>query len=154
VIYSIADLGIKVVMASNDVWLKKLGLQTDDDIIATGWIPFNKYHNIYAMADLSLAPLVDNGYNRCKSELRAVLAGAWGVPTVCSAVAPYLRFTNGNQIIVTPERQQGWMNAIMSFFDDNCHKNPYPKLVADIRDNYDIVNINRLREGWWSRLWD
>jgi GT2 family glycosyltransferase/glycosyltransferase involved in cell wall biosynthesis len=39
--------------------------------------------------DVLLAPLVDNGFNRCKSNLKLLDAAALGIPAVASSVTPY-----------------------------------------------------------------
>lgn len=39
--------------------------------------------------DILIAPLVDNGFNRCKSNLKLLDAAALGIPAVASAVTPY-----------------------------------------------------------------
>lgn len=59
--------------------------------------------------DLALAPLEDNVFNQCKSNLRLLEYGACGFPVVCSDVRPYqcdLPVTR-----VKP-RFHGWVDAI------------------------------------------
>ena len=55
-------------------------------------LPFQKYPRILSAFDVALAPLKNDVFNRCKSSLRLLEYGAWGVPYVASKVAPYWRF--------------------------------------------------------------
>lgn len=56
------------------------------------WINFGQYYNTLPKLgfDIGIAPLVDNSFNRCKSNLRWLEYSALGIPAVLSAVGPYL----------------------------------------------------------------
>lgn len=55
------------------------------------WVHFDKYYKTLGDLGLSIgvAPLVDNAFNRCKSNLRWLEYSALGIPTVASRVGPY-----------------------------------------------------------------
>ena len=53
--------------------------------------PIGWYGSMYREADVGLAPLKDNhGFNKMKSQLKLIEAGAWGIPVIMSKVAPYM----------------------------------------------------------------
>lgn len=75
--------------------------------------------NQYTMAlanldcDLMVAPLEDNHFNRCKSNLRLIEAGACSFPVIASPVTPYL---DGNPPVFRhAETPEEWIKAIEDF---------------------------------------
>ena len=59
------------------------------------------YGRMYDHIDVLFAPLVDNEFNRCKSELKMLEAGAKGVAFIGSDVMPYKNFgTKFNSVLV------------------------------------------------------
>lgn len=62
--------------------------------------------------DLMLAPLEDNLFNRCKSNLRLIEAGACRFPVIASPVEPY---TDGNPPIRYAETSDAWISEIEQF---------------------------------------
>lgn len=59
--------------------------------------------------DLALAPLEDNLFNRCKSNLRLLEYGACGFPVVCSDIAPY---QGDLPVTRVKPRFRDWVDAI------------------------------------------
>ena len=66
-------------------------------------VKMEEYYNVPSIADIGLAPVVHNKFNDAKSELKCLEYGIWGIPTVCSSAAPYVRFNeiSGGANIVT-----------------------------------------------------
>ncbi|WP_125077123.1 glycosyltransferase [Pseudoxanthomonas sp. SGT-18] len=65
--------------------------------------------------DLAIAPLEDNQFNRCKSNLRLLEFGACGFPVVCSDVEP---FRDGLPVTRVKRRFRDWMEAIRMHLSD------------------------------------
>lgn len=57
--------------------------------IHLGWIPFEVFPLVLHQMDIVLAPLVDEPFMRCKSNIRCMTAGLVGAPVVASPVGPY-----------------------------------------------------------------
>jgi glycosyltransferase involved in cell wall biosynthesis len=76
--------------------------------------------------DVGLAPLVDNDFNRSKSNLRWLENTAQGMPTVASDVIPYR--TANKDAIVLCRTEAEWFNAISGLIED-------PKLRKKIASN-------------------
>jgi GT2 family glycosyltransferase len=65
--------------------------------------------------DIALAPIEDNFFNQCKSNLRLLEYGAMGWPVVCSDVYPYQ--TDNPPVIRVKNDPNEWIQAIESLFD-------------------------------------
>ncbi|BBT39276.1 Glycosyl transferases group 1 [Pseudomonas guariconensis] len=65
--------------------------------------------------DLGVAPLEDNFFNRCKSNLRLLEFGACGVPVICSDVEAYRGQLPVRRVDNRPE---AWVDAIRAHIDD------------------------------------
>lgn len=65
--------------------------------------------------DVAIAPLEDNLFNRCKSNLRLLEFGACGFPVVCSDITPY---RCGLPVTRVKPRFRDWVEAIRMHIDD------------------------------------
>ena len=116
-------------------------------------LPYDQLHAIkhknaynyafnYNLIDIALAPLEDNEFNRCKSSLKILEAGAFGVPIICSNVEPYKDFIKKCLVI-----QLGKLDKQIN----DLLKNPKKieimgkNLQKYVKENYNIETINKLR---------
>lgn len=79
---------------------------------------FDRYQTVISQFDVGVAPLQNTEFNRCKSDLRLLEYGAWGVPYVASNIAPYRRFAGevfGGYLAATPEE---WIGGLLALRDD------------------------------------
>ena len=74
-----------------------------------------EYGEVYKHFDFVLAPLQDNHFNNCKSELKIVEAAAYSLPIICSAVYPYLYHTANDGVIFAT--QNNWKASIEKLID-------------------------------------
>ncbi|MCU1759164.1 glycosyltransferase [Pseudomonas sp. 14P_8.1_Bac3] len=65
--------------------------------------------------DLALAPLEDNLFNRCKSNVRLLEFGVCGVPVICSNLEAY---RDGLPVKRVENRFENWVEAIRAHVDD------------------------------------
>jgi GT2 family glycosyltransferase/glycosyltransferase involved in cell wall biosynthesis len=65
--------------------------------------------------DLALAPLQQNPFNECRSNLRLLEYGACGVPVVCTDIAGY---QGPLPVMRVKNRDQDWLAAIRMHLDD------------------------------------
>jgi O-antigen biosynthesis protein len=81
------------------------------ELIQSGKIEFHPWVKLYELPGLltrlkincMVAPLIDNTFNRCKSDIKLVEANALGIPIICQDMvtyekAPY-KFTTGDEMI-------------------------------------------------------
>ncbi|WP_244563539.1 glycosyltransferase [Pantoea rodasii] len=100
--------------------------------------------------DLALAPVEDNIFNACKSNLRLLEYGACGIPVICSDVACY----RGDDLPVTriSNRFIDWRDAIrMHLSDPEASARMGEALQVAVRDDW-MLTGNNVR-GWvkaWS----
>lgn len=63
-------------------------------------LPFELYHQRFSNAWVNLAPLQATPFTQCKSALKVLEAGYWGVPTICSPLPDAERFRNRGALAV------------------------------------------------------
>lgn len=80
-------------------------------------VPFDRYPQALAalQLDLAVAPLEDNLFNRCKSNLRLLEYGACGYPVVASDLLPY---QNSLPVTRVKNRYRDWVSAIRMHVSD------------------------------------
>jgi GT2 family glycosyltransferase/SAM-dependent methyltransferase len=80
-------------------------------------VPIEEYPRKLASLnlDLALAPLEENAFNECKSNLRLLEYGACGFPVICTDIVPY---RNDLPVTRVKNRYKEWMGAIRTHLDD------------------------------------
>lgn len=99
--------------------------------------------------DIAIAPLEDNLFNRCKSNLRLLEYGAVGWPVVCSDVEPY-RTDDPPVLRVGPEAQ-AWVDAIRSLYDPARRQTLASALAQWVNRHYRLPKQVAL---WQAALFD
>jgi glycosyltransferase involved in cell wall biosynthesis len=84
----------------------------------------------YNFVDVCLAPLRDTTFNRCKSELKLVEAGAMNKAIICSDVYPYNTVIKHgvNGLLVKESRPRDWYKMIKKLINE-------PELRKTLADN-------------------
>ncbi|PPT90695.1 O-antigen biosynthesis protein [Xanthomonas theicola] len=98
--------------------------------------------------DLALAPLEDNLFNRCKSNLRLLEYGACGYPVVASDLPPY---QDGLPATLVKNRFRDWINAIrMHLADAQASAAAAAALHAAVRRDWMLhgANLQAWRAAW------
>ena len=119
------------------------------------------YGSMYREADIVLAPLKDNTlFNRVKSQLKVIEAGAYSCPIICSDYGPYTiddieGKTDGivKGILVKEGDSMGWYNA-MEYYLNNPDKikEHGDNLRKYVENTYDISIVNKLRVESYRKL--
>lgn len=81
-------------------------------------VPFGEYPGKLGSLnlDLALAPLLDNPFNRCKSNLRLLEYGAAGFPVLASPASAY----TGAPVFFTEDNSaESWIASLRRIMDDN-----------------------------------
>ncbi len=99
--------------------------------------------------DIAIAPLEDNIFNRCKSNLRLLEYGAMGWPVVCSDVYPYQ--TNQPPVLHAKNSKEDWIANIRSLYDFGKRKTYSQRLHQWVQQHYILKNLTA---QWQLALFD
>jgi glycosyltransferase involved in cell wall biosynthesis len=106
----------------------------------------NTYATAYNLFDVSLAPLENNLFNRCKSELKMIEAGVMGKAIIVSNIYPYTNLITKKNCIAVSDNKMGWYDGMKKLI-----KNPRlaedlsQQLAQDVKEKYDITKVNEKR---------
>lgn len=109
---------------------------------------FDNFPNIPSMFDIGLVPLDDSNFNESKSYLKILEYGIWGVPTICSQVAPYQEFFDlaPNSTILVKNKPNKWLEAISKLIEDTELRKEMSKNVKEaILEKCTLKNVNQDR---------
>lgn len=99
--------------------------------------------------DLMIAPLEDNLFNRCKSNLRMIEAGACSFPVIASPVTPYLEANP--PVYGYAKTSDEWIDLIEKFMalPDSQRADHGRKMRSWARNNFCLDDkIQKRTEGW------
>ena len=89
--------------------------------------------------DIAVAPLEDNLFNRCKSNLRLLEYGAMSWPVVCADVLTYQ--TNNPPVIRVKPTVPDWLDALNSLIDNEAERLRLGnELHSWVANNYTLEN--------------
>jgi len=105
------------------------------------FVSISEYPNKMASLDLDIAvaPLEDNFFNSCKSNLRLLEYGAMSWPVVCSDVFPYQ--TNNPPVIRVKHSVADWLDALNKLIEDESERLRLGKALNTwVVNNYTLSN--------------
>jgi hypothetical protein len=109
-------------------------------------LPVDLYMNFYAEADMLVTPLLDNKFNRMKSNLKALEAGAKRIPILTYDRDPYAD-------IPTIFKVENWERDIKRMAFSKQMRDDYGQANGEyVREHYDIFKINELRYAIYNKL--
>lgn len=118
-------------------------------------VPYEIFMRTASAADVVIAPLEQSAFNACKSEIRLIEAGAWGVPAVASAVAPYRRFEGGDGacLLVEGNDLEQWHYGLTRLLDDRTLREVTGRRARiAVETRYSLSAVNRTRAELWAKL--
>lgn len=115
--------------------------------------PANEYGTLYNEIDVSLVPLRSNNFNKYKSELKLVEAGAMGKAAIVTRVKPYdhfpeecIHFVNENDM------NEGWIDAIDQMMNKDYRDQKAKNLEEYCNEHYDVEKIAEKRYKLYCSL--
>jgi len=102
----------------------------------------NSYGLLYDQFDIAIAPLEDNKFNRCKSNLKIIEAGMKGLPILAQGIHPYTDEHRG--IFKVDNWKQAIEKAKTLSIDDI--RDAGQNLLTYVLENYDLNKVNELRK--------
>lgn len=111
----------------------------------TDYRPIDKYPKWVHSKDfdIGLAPLVDNNFNRGKSNLRYLEYSALGIPTIASPVDHFIRTEKDKNILFASNAEE-WKIQMQRLIDDVEERQSIgEKAYQDVKANWNVKNLGR-----------
>ena len=120
-------------------------------------LPVEQYATMYKYFDIALVPLADNEFNRCKSELKIIEAGHFGIPVIASNVYPYNTVIehgyNGYLISNSKDCHKQWLKYTQELVNDPVLRyHMGQNLKRTILDKFNIAKSNEIRFNLYRKL--
>lgn len=131
-----------------DVWKRYEEILQPDEII--NWMQPTHYACLYNRIDISLIPLVDNEFNRCKSELKLIEAGWFKKACIVSNNLPYSRIINVNNSYIAETNHDWYRGLKLMINSPEVRVKLAEQLQKDMADyNMNVVNHFR-KQAFYS----
>lgn len=115
------------------------------------------YAKGYNEMDVVMAPLVDDEFNKCKSQLKLIEAGFMGRPVICSDIEPYRLdgLNEENCIFVKGKDPNEWYYKMRKLLlNPELIKEMGANLKRDMMAKYDMEKVNETRVELYRELID
>lgn len=103
------------------------------------------YMSVYDGHAVAIAPLVDNEFNKCKSNLKILEAGAKGLPIICSKVLPYYNPVDANVVTYAESKAEWHYEVVKLQRNPNYAFDRGMMLAEHVRTHYNLADANELR---------
>lgn len=112
------------------------------------YLKLENYMEHYKHARISIAPLLNNEFNKCKSNLKALEAGCKGIPLLCSDVGPYRDLP-----AIHCKSNKDWYNNLKDLVrnPDKIDK-AGSELEEYVKTNYNLKTINDKRKTIYENI--
>jgi glycosyltransferase involved in cell wall biosynthesis len=87
--------------------------------------------------DIALAPVINNSFNNCKSDLKIKEYSALGLPIIASPIVPYVAAAQSGSAVIFADSFDEWYNKIVDLIE-----NPDKR-----------TEIGRKNKEWMSQYW-
>ena len=122
----------------------------------TGRAGYRDFPRFYAKLgiDISVAPLKDTQFNRCKSNIKWMEAAMLGIPTVASDVEPYKCIRHSETGYLATSTQQ-WIKYLSWLIEDKDLREKIGRQAKkEVMDNYTTDKVLPLYEDLFDKLQD
>lgn len=127
-------------------------------------LPVDMYYQLYKNIDVLLAPLVENDFNKMKSQLKLIEAGFSKIPIICQNFGPYTIDTisflekdntineNGNSLLIN-DNEQDWLKSILFLTENKDYINKIGlNLFNTVQNLYSIEKVSLMRENFYKNI--
>jgi glycosyltransferase involved in cell wall biosynthesis len=119
------------------------------------WVDYFTLGMYIANADIVLCPVIDAPFTECKSEIKAVEAGACNVPVLMSDVPQYRRFADRvltseeKAAVLLPPDENAWLTALHSLLDGTL---TIPNLHKRVNNEYGAMRCIEMWTECYRRI--
>lgn len=142
-VHNNAPMGSGLQLASNE-W-KKVQRRLPNAQYKPAIHNLGEYMTVYDGHAIAIAPLVDNDFNSCKSNLKILEAGAKGLPIICSKVLPYYNPVDANVVFYAESRAEWHYEVVKLLRNPNYAEDRGLMLAEHVRTHYNLEDANELR---------
>ena len=108
--------------------------------------PAQSYMSLYDGHKIAVAPLVEDEFNICKSNLKVLEAGAKGLPIICSPTLPYLNLKDKDAVLFA-ETPSDWSYLVDKLQkDEGFYRQTSEALSEHVRTHYQLRDSNKIRQ--------
>lgn len=104
------------------------------------------YMSLYEGHKIAVAPLVEDTFNICKSNLKVLEAGAKGIPIICSPTLPYLNIKDKDVVLYAEDTAQWLYLADKLIKDESFYEDVASALSSHVREHYQLSDSNKIRQ--------
>jgi glycosyltransferase involved in cell wall biosynthesis len=115
----------------------------------------NTYATVLDESDIVIAPLADNKFNYCKSNLKQIECWTRKLPIVCSDIPPYN--VDGkhmeNCVLIPAEKnaRKYWQKYLKKLIlDTDLRKQLGENLYNDFKEKYHLANVTKDRVAFYK----
>lgn len=109
--------------------------------------------NTLAKIDIGLAPLVDNQFNRCKSDLKFIEYGMLKIPIIASPVGPYLESIEHKKTGFLAKTPKDWLKYLKRLIEDEDYRKEIAEAAYQVASKRTIEkNYHLWEEVYWRNL--
>ncbi len=117
----------------------------------------NSYASVLDETDISLAPLLDNKFNRMKSNLKQVEVWSRKLPIICSDIPPYnvdgVHMKNCILIPFEKRNEEKWAKAIKKLIlEPNLREDLGSQLYEDFKVKYNLKHVTNIRAEFYGSI--
>ncbi len=102
------------------------------------FVSYTDYLRLLMLVDVSIAPLIDNEFNRAKSAVKLIESVSVGTPIVASENQDMLDHENENSLLVTSQAQ--WYTALHKAIALSLDKDKRELQTARLRDRFSVLS--------------
>lgn len=119
--------------------------------------PPNKYATVLDETDIVIAPLEDNSFNRCKSELKQTECWTRKLPILCSDIAPYNIYgVHMKNCVLIPNKKNAkkyWVKYLKKLILDEKLRNELGNgLYNDFNNKFNLENVTKKRLEFYKNV--
>ena len=105
-------------------------------------VPFSEHWRNYQNVWVNLAPLERIPFTECKSALKVIEAGYWGIPTVCTPNSDTKRFLHAGAVIA--ENEDEWLHQLEALSDPKVYAQITKDMETHLVELADVKKVAQL----------